>query len=521
ERADRHRLRTATRAAVAVAALALLALLAVAVAGRPRLRRCAIAEPLDKAQQLNLSLVDKSRSSEARDFGSPTSQHPSLNNMSSATSLSQFDRLTTSTHWFLAVSYLHIWLSLHLTALLKPQRSASGEAGRTKAAEFRLLKSPVNAKAVPSATTKATRAELAACKRAPRVRIRAISILRLGRPERLSAQPALHQRKGRSGREEMPIRDPLLLRRGAAQKNNPADRDVVRSGLAGGHSAGGGGRRQGRREVALCPRLKGCGAASHPLAIIAQAEVWPVSKASGLANAAFGAEVAAQGRRATRPGSRRRPRAGHSERRSRSVVSVLLSLFRSESSTRRPRNTKDSATAAATGTTAACGSRGSWRLRATPTAPLSGSGKPPHSRMKLKAGALPQVPRRAAAEDPDLEPVLVRPGQARRRHEIKEDSGCIIAVEELLMAPARQPSAARRTRATQHELRPAAAPGRPEATAALARPPMSAPLRHAGSPPSRAGESPTRDAPVSKQTASMRGPRAAGQPHRSRRTGDI
>ncbi|PAA54308.1 hypothetical protein BOX15_Mlig015147g1, partial [Macrostomum lignano] len=60
ERADRHRLRTATVAAVAVAALALLALLAVAVAAGLALRRCAIARAADKAQQLNLSLVDKS-----------------------------------------------------------------------------------------------------------------------------------------------------------------------------------------------------------------------------------------------------------------------------------------------------------------------------------------------------------------------------------------------------------------------------------------------------------------------------
>uniref|UniRef100_A0A1I8F2Q9 Non-specific serine/threonine protein kinase n=1 Tax=Macrostomum lignano TaxID=282301 RepID=A0A1I8F2Q9_9PLAT len=422
-----------------------------------------------------------------RDFGSPTSQHPSLNNMSSATSL-------TPEHVSTRKNCLPRLCSSR-------KRSASGEPAGTKAAEFRLLNAGL-CKAVIS-QTKATRAEPLLAKGGARVR--------------------------------------------SVQFDLPGDRAV---GLAGGHSAGAGGRRQGRREVALCPRLKGCGAARPPTAIIAQAEVWACEQSKRTANAAFGAEggcgkvqfaftapglqaeltgetqlptqrspdqseVAGPGLpldkqllgRLARPPQRppddpsppppRNPaalpglarvklcrsatlksgtagrllRQASSQDESRAVpvsftrqgggrrgpgsrrpaprpataaplqCPCCCRFFRSESSDSPAADTKDSATAAPTGTTAASAAAaagGSERRRRHHSA---GSGKPPHSRMKLKRERCPKCHGVLPLKTPDLEPVLVRPGQARRRHEIKEDSGCIIAVESRRAADGARPAA--------------------------------------------------------------------------------
>uniref|UniRef100_A0A1I8F4X7 Uncharacterized protein n=1 Tax=Macrostomum lignano TaxID=282301 RepID=A0A1I8F4X7_9PLAT len=175
---------------------------------------------------------------------------------------------------------------------------------------------------------------------------------------------------------------------------------------------------------------------------------------------------------------------------------VWLSLFRSDRPIRSPRHEGLGRRRRRQGRPQALGNRGSWRLRATPTAPTQrGSGKPPHSRMKLKRERCPKLHGVLPLKTPDLEPVLVRPGQARRRHEIKEDSGCIIAVE---------PSACPEDSAvTQHELRRWQQHPATGATLPLARPPMSG-LYGTGFS-TCVPRIPKRDAPVSNNCLPIRG----------------
>lgn len=107
-----------------------------------------------------------------------------------------------------------------------------------------------------------------------------------------------------------------------------------------------------------------------------------------------------------------RPNHRSQQRRSRSVMSAFLSLFRSESPT---------AAAAAAGS-AKSGPSSERRRRHHST----GSGRPPNSRMRLKRERCPKCHGVLPMKTPDLPPVLVRPGQARRQREFKEDSGCIM-----------------------------------------------------------------------------------------------
>ncbi|PAA72975.1 hypothetical protein BOX15_Mlig006169g1 [Macrostomum lignano] len=201
-----------------------------------------------------------------------------------------------------------------------------------------------------------------------------------------------------------------------------------------------------------------------------------------------------------------RPRRRPQQRRSRSVVSVLLSLFRSESSDSPAADTKDSATAAATGTTAASATAaagGSERRRRHHSA---GSGKPPHSRMKLKRERCPKCHGVLPLKTPDLEPVLVRPGQARRRHEIKEDSGCIIAVESRRAADGARPAAVSCPEDSGNFSMSSGAGSstrQPEPPLPLARPPMSG-LYGTGFS-TCVPRIPNRDAPVSNNCLPIRG----------------
>uniref|UniRef100_A0A1I8F2W0 SH2 domain-containing protein n=1 Tax=Macrostomum lignano TaxID=282301 RepID=A0A1I8F2W0_9PLAT len=419
---------------------------------------------------------------------------------------------------------------------LKPQAIGQRRAGRDKSSRVRLLNAGL-CKAVIS-QTKATRAEP------------------------LLAKGALGVR--------------------SVQFDLPA---TVRSGWLAGTAAGGW-QAAGRREVALCPRLKGCGAARPPTAIIAQAEVWGCEQSKRTANAAFGAEGVAAARfqssshlrpRACRlsgadwrdptahpsdpdqsevagpglpldkqllggrrgaalrappqrppddpspppprnpaalpglargggrrgPGSDGRPRGRPQQRRSRSVVSVLLFAFSAPSRpTRRPRTRRTRRRRRRQATTAASAAAAAGAQSDADGTTQRDPASAPHSlAMKLKRERCPKCHGVLPLKTPDLEPVLVRPGQARRRHEIKEDSGCIIAgrvPKSPLMAPGPQPSAAWRTRATFSMSSGAGSSTRqPEPPLPLARPPMSGlygtgflHLRAANPQPRRATEQP-------------------------------
>uniref|UniRef100_A0A1I8FFJ7 Translation initiation factor IF-2-like n=1 Tax=Macrostomum lignano TaxID=282301 RepID=A0A1I8FFJ7_9PLAT len=239
-------------------------------------------------------------------------------------------------------------------------------------------------------------------------------------------------------------------------------------GLAGGHSRGRrvAGGRAGRREVALCPRLKGCGAARPPTAIIAQARV-PVQFAftapglqaewreAGVAGLCCGAAVTKILAARTEEGDAAqaadgRPRAPATAAplqvcSVRVVVAFPLRVVRLAGA-----GHEGLGDGGADRDDRSLGSRGSCALRATPTAPLSaGSGKPPHSRDEAEAERCPKCHGVLPLKTPDLEPVLVRPGQARRRtrsRRIPDVSLRVESREEPLNGARPQPSAAWRTR---------------------------------------------------------------------------